>query len=173
MGSSSKEDEAVEKQLSSKEEEPMVVQRCRDQDEASVGKQSRSSQNTTTALSGARRSDNPGLDHPGRIKQQEPPPPGLDHPGTRQEHTIARSPSEGTCSGVPARPQPLNNAVFSCANTSGPLGPPTLHNQRRGSHTQHYARARYGGHTRKKHPQPRMARDKQPKGHLPAMARSD
>ena len=24
----------------------------------------------------------PGLDHPGRIKQQEPPHPGLDHSGT-------------------------------------------------------------------------------------------
>ena len=24
----------------------------------------------------------PGLEHPGRSKQQEPPPPGLEHPGT-------------------------------------------------------------------------------------------
>ena len=28
-----------------------------------------------------------GLDHPGRIKQQEPPHPGLDHPGTRGSRT--------------------------------------------------------------------------------------
>ena len=29
----------------------------------------------------------PRLDHPGRIKQQEPPPPGLDHPGKSGGHT--------------------------------------------------------------------------------------
>ena len=42
----------------------MVTQRCRDPDEA------------------AQETRRPGLDLPGRNKQQEPPPPGLNHPGT-------------------------------------------------------------------------------------------
>ena len=37
------------------------------------------------------------------------------------------------------------NAVFSCTNTGGSDGLPTLHNQGRRSHTWQHARGRYGG----------------------------
>ena len=39
------------------------------------------------------------------------------------EHNSPRSPSGGTCSGVPARPQPPGHAVFSCQNIGGPKVP--------------------------------------------------
>ena len=39
------------------------------------------------------------------------------------EHNSPPSPSGGTCSGVPARPQPPGHAVFSCQNIGGPKVP--------------------------------------------------
>ena len=39
------------------------------------------------------------------------------------EHNPPPSPSGGTCSGVPARPQPPGQAVFSCGNIAGPKVP--------------------------------------------------
>ena len=87
-----------------------VTRPRRAKDENNKGKTRRSSQSPTTATSGEKGSDAPewiirggtssksrlppdwiirgqlagrrsGLEHPGRNKQQEPPPPGLDHPG--------------------------------------------------------------------------------------------
>ena len=39
------------------------------------------------------------------------------------EHNSPPSPSGGTCSGVPAGPQPLGHAVFLCQYIGGPKGP--------------------------------------------------
>ena len=39
------------------------------------------------------------------------------------EHNSPPSPSGGTCSGVPARPQPTCHAVFSCQGIGGPMVP--------------------------------------------------
>ena len=39
------------------------------------------------------------------------------------EHNSPPSPSGGTCSGVPAGPQPPGHAVFSCQYIGGPKGP--------------------------------------------------
>ena len=39
------------------------------------------------------------------------------------EHNSAPSPSGGTCSGAPARPQPPGHAVFLCQNIGGPKVP--------------------------------------------------
>ena len=122
----------------------------------------------------------PGM---GSKLQPKGPPPGNEgvglllhghHKHKRGPYTELSnppSPSRGTCHGVPARPQPQNNAMFSCPDTSRSLGPPFLHNLGRRSHTQHYARARYGGDRRMKDPHPGMARDKQQKGVPPWIER--
>ena len=39
------------------------------------------------------------------------------------EHNSPPSPSGGTCSGLPARPQPPEHTVFSCQNIGGPKVP--------------------------------------------------
>ena len=39
------------------------------------------------------------------------------------ENNLPPSPSGGTCSGVPARPQPPRHAVFSCQSIGGPNVP--------------------------------------------------
>ena len=59
----------------------MVTRPCGALDSNIRGKTRRSGLNKAAAKCGGQ-SGCPGLDHPGRIKQQEPPPPGLDHPGT-------------------------------------------------------------------------------------------
>ena len=59
MGSSSQEDEAMEKQCGSQEEEPVVMQGCEDPDEAVVMQRS-----------GNEAKKCPGLDHPGQNKQE-------------------------------------------------------------------------------------------------------
>ena len=108
---------------------------------------------------------------------------GLAHPGlnawrsksTYTEHSIPPRPSRGTFSGslLGHSLKREENAVYSCPNTGGSLGPPTLQNQRQKSHTQQYARARYGGDIRKRDPQPGIAREEHQKGLLPGMARSE
>ena len=42
------------------------------------------------------------------------------------ENNPPPSPSGGTCSGIPARPQPPGHAVFSCQNIGGPKVPSEL-----------------------------------------------
>ena len=60
-------------------EQPKERRRSR---EAEIRKRPRSTSEAETRARGAGGTRCPGLDHPGRTKQQEPPPPGLDHPGT-------------------------------------------------------------------------------------------
>ena len=117
---SSQGDEAEEKQWSSKEEEPEKVQRGRDQDKAE-DKQPRADEDMEYPRldhTGQNKKERPkqsddkmrrkesgrtGLDHPGRNKQQGPPPPGLGHLGTSGCPT-PRTGASGTEQGARALP---------------------------------------------------------------------
>ena len=50
--------------------------------EAETRRRPRSTSKAETRARRAEETKRPGLDHPGRTKQQEPPPPGQEHPGT-------------------------------------------------------------------------------------------